>query len=87
MNLFDAKRYYDESTEKIYLLHDLAIYCAKRDLKQLAVDIVHEKNPSLQEFDDMMSPLIDDYISLEAKIDQHYSDKIIKLRNLEVDDL
>ena len=34
-----------------------------------------------------MSPIIDDYISLEAKIDQHYSDKIIKLRNLEVDDL
>ena len=87
MNLFDAKRYYDESMEKIYLLHDLAIHCAKKDLKQTAVDIVHKHNPSLEEFDDIMSPIIDDYISLEAKIDQHYSDKIIKLRNLEVDDL
>ena len=87
MNLFDAKRYYDDSQKKIFLLHDLAIHCAKKDLKQLAADIVHEKNLSLDEFDDVMAPLIDDYINLENKIDQHYSDKIIRLRDMEVDDL
>lgn len=85
MNLWDAHRKFQDGEERIVMKHDLAIYAAKRDLKEIAYKVSHSSS-SIEEFDEHMDEHIDAYLKIAEKIDAYYAQKANALLHTEVDD-